>query len=64
LFSLKPVDAEGIITNAGEAGNIILTVEDHYPEGGIHDLVAAAVTLKGIPVHGIFVTQIPGSASP
>lgn len=30
LFSLKPVDAEGLIKNALEAGKTVLTIEDHY----------------------------------
>lgn len=58
------MDAEGLIKNALEAGKIVLTIEDHYKEGGIHDLVASTLTLEGIPVHGIYVTQIPSSATP
>ena len=64
LFSLKPVDQDGLIKNALEAGKIVLTIEDHYKEGGIHDLVASTLSLQGIPVHGIYVTKIPGSATP
>merc|ERR1711899_568215 len=33
-FTIKPIDAEGIIANAKECGGRILVVEDHYPEGG------------------------------
>ena len=31
-FTIKPIDAEGIIANAKECGGRILVVEDHYPE--------------------------------
>lgn len=33
LFTIKPLDADGIIRNAKACGNKILTVEDHYAEG-------------------------------
>ena len=31
-FTVKPIDAEGILSNAKECGGRILVVEDHYPE--------------------------------
>ena len=34
-FTIKPIDAEGIIANAKECGGRILVVEDHYPEVSI-----------------------------
>jgi transketolase len=45
-FTIKPIDAEGIIANAKECGGRILVVEDHYPEGGIGDAVAEVVCDK------------------
>lgn len=32
-FTIKPIDAELIRSNAKETGGKIITVEDHYPEG-------------------------------
>jgi len=32
-FTLKPIDAETIISAAHQTGGRIITVEDHYPEG-------------------------------
>ena len=61
---MKPIDVEGLIKNANEAGKIVLTVEEHYKEGGIYDLVASALSAEKIPVHGLYVTKIPGSAKP
>ena len=36
IFSIKPIDRDGIIANAQKSNNTILTVEDHYVEGGIN----------------------------
>ena len=35
LFSVKPIDAQGLLKNAKESHNIILVVEDHYINGGL-----------------------------
>lgn len=64
IFSVKPVDVDGLLKNGHECKNNILTVEDHYPEGGIHELVASAVNHGGIQVHRLSVEKIPGSAKP
>lgn len=34
-FTIKPMDAATIITNAKQCGGRIITVEDHYPEGNL-----------------------------
>ena len=34
IFTLKPIDAETLKKSAAATGNRIITVEDHYPEGG------------------------------
>lgn len=36
LFSVKPVDVETLQKAGNESEGRILTLEDHYPEGGIH----------------------------
>ncbi len=61
LYSVKPVAAEELVKNASEAGAIILVAEDHYPEGGIGEAVATALSGKGITVYRAAVTSIPGS---
>merc|ERR1712165_486693 len=45
-FTVKPIDAEAILSNAKECGGRILVVEDHYPEGGIGDAVSEVVCEK------------------
>lgn len=65
IFSIKPLDRDGIIANAKESNSTILTVEDHYIEGGIHEAVCHAVaSLGSIKVHAIAVDSIPRSGTP
>src|SRR5207247_821103 len=41
-YSIKPIDAETLLA-AAEATGKIVTVEDHFPEGGLGDAVLAAL---------------------
>jgi transketolase len=65
LYSVKPVDAETLRAAARETAAII-TVEDHFPEGGIGDAVLEA--LADAPdrpvVRKLAVRIMPGSATP
>lgn len=61
-FCIKPLDVEGIITNAKACGGKIITVEDHYPEGGLGEAVSSAISMEGgIRVKRIGVTGMPRS---
>jgi len=64
LFSVKPVDGETLRRAARETGGVILTVEDHYPEGGLGDAVAAAVSEEGFRVIKLAVNDLPRSGKP
>jgi transketolase len=65
LYSVKPVDVETIRAAARETGAII-TVEDHFPQGGIGDAVLEALAAEPgrAPVRKLAVTIMPGSATP
>jgi len=65
LYSVKPVDSEAILAAARETG-AILTVEDHWIEGGIGDVVAAVLAENGIAtrLERLAVTERPGSGPP
>lgn len=64
-FTIKPIDADTIIKNARETGGRIITVEDHYPEGGIGEAVSGAVSeCKDITVKRLAVREIPRSGKP
>ncbi|MCS7265300.1 MAG: transketolase [Armatimonadetes bacterium] len=64
LYSVKPIDEATLIRCALETNRTIITVEDHYPEGGIGDAVAGAVSKEGIKVHKLAVNDIPRSGKP
>lgn len=64
-FTVKPLDSEAIIANAKECGGRILTVEDHYPEGGLGEAVLSAVAEeKNITVKKLAVKEVPRSGPP
>jgi len=64
-FTVKPIDAEGILSNAKECGGRILVVEDHYPEGGIGDAVSEVVCEKrDFVVKKMCVREVPRSGPP
>jgi transketolase len=62
-YSLKPIDAEALHAAARECG-AILTVEDHWPEGGLGDAVLEALADAPVPVRKLAVREMPGSATP
>ena len=64
LFCVKPVDAAALLEAARACANRILTVEDHYAEGGIGDAVLEAVGTEAVTVHRLAVREIPRSGSP
>ena len=63
LYSLQPIDAATLIAAGRETGRLI-TVEDHYPTGGIGDAVARAVAPAGLTVSHLAVREIPRSGKP
>ncbi len=64
VYSIKPIDAKTLISAAADTNNTLITVEDHYPEGGLGDAVLDAVATEGICVHKLAVTGIPRSGKP
>ncbi|XP_066565941.1 transketolase-like protein 2 [Amia ocellicauda] len=64
-FTIKPLDAETILSNAKATGGRIITVEDHYKEGGLGEAVCSAVAEEpDILVQMLAVTQVPRSGKP
>jgi transketolase len=63
LYSLQPIDANALVAAGRETGRLI-TVEDHYPSGGIGDAVARAVAPAGLTVTRLAVREIPRSGTP
>jgi transketolase len=65
LYSVKPVDVDAIARAAAET-RMIVTVEDHWREGGLGDAVLDALATAGesCPVRKLAVDAMPGSGSP
>jgi transketolase len=64
LYSVKPIDEETLRQAAADTGAIV-TVEDHWPEGGLGDAVLAALAeVEGVRVRKLAVDRMPGSGKP
>ncbi|XP_051962017.1 transketolase-like [Xyrauchen texanus] len=64
-FTIKPLDATTIVASARATGGRVITVEDHYKEGGLGEAVLAAVGEEpGIMVQRLAVSHVPQSGKP
>jgi transketolase len=63
-YSVEPIDARTMIEAGKAAGGTLITVEDHYPSGGIGDAVSEAVAPAGFTVTRLAVREIPRSGQP
>src|SRR5690606_18845710 len=59
-YCIKPIDA-GTLREAAAATGALVTVEDHYPAGGLGEAVLAALAEHPVPVKSLAVTQTPMS---
>ena len=66
LYSVKPIDAATLRQAAQATGGRLLTVEDHWPEGGVGEAVATVFTEDAQPprVVRLAVRGMPGSGTP
>ncbi|KAL0978038.1 hypothetical protein UPYG_G00165140 [Umbra pygmaea] len=64
-FTIKPLDSKTIIENARQTRGRILTVEDHYYEGGLGEAVCSAVVNEqGFTLQRLAVAHVPRSGKP
>ncbi len=63
-YSVKPLGKDAILAAAQKTNNTVITVEDHYTEGGLGDAVAGELSTDGIKVHKLAVTALPRSGKP
>ncbi|XP_004482953.1 transketolase-like protein 1 [Dasypus novemcinctus] len=62
LFTIKPLDTATIISNAKATNGRVITVEDHYREGGIGEAVCAALSMEpDILVQQLAISGVPRS---
>jgi transketolase len=64
LYSIKPIDTQTIIATARSAKNNVITVEDHYLQGGLGQTVAYELRNTDIAITCLAVTQLPRSGKP
>ena len=63
-FTIKPLDVNTIRANALESGSKVITIEDHYPEGGLGEAVASSLANDNIRVKILAVREVPRSGPP
>lgn len=64
LYSIKPIDIETILEIAKNSNNKIVSVEDHYINGGIGQILAGQIINSGIKQKMLGVTKISRSGMP
>ena len=60
-YSIKPLGKKEILAAAQKTNNTVITVEDHYAEGGLGDTVAGELSVNGVRVHKLAVNGLPRS---
>lgn len=64
LYSIKPFDLNTIRTRVHASGGRLITVEDHYLQGGLGESVVAALCNDDIQAICLAVTKLPRSGKP
>jgi transketolase len=63
LYCIKPIDKKALKEALGTT-RYIITVEDHYAEGGIGEAVRSALSDHGVPIYSLAVRKMPKSGKP
>ena len=63
-YSIKPLDTTTILACVQKAGNNVITVEDHYPQGGLGEAIAYALRNHAITIECLSVQKLPHSGQP
>jgi transketolase len=63
-YSIKPLAVETITALANRSSNNVVTVEDHYLEGGLGQAVSYALRNETITINCLAVTKLPRSGKP
>jgi len=67
LYCLKPLDVSALAENIRATGGRLVTVEDHYYEGGLGETVLTALAEAGVPLAAakrLAVDRVPHSGKP
>ena len=60
-YSIKPLPGQELLAAAQESGNKLITVEDHYREGGLGEAVCYVLRNQNITIECLTVTKLPRS---
>lgn len=63
LYSIKPLDKE-TLRKAAHVTHSIITIEDHFAEGGIGEAVRTGMADIDVPVYSLTVQKMPKSGKP
>ncbi len=63
LYSIKPLDGS-TLRQAARTTRAIVTVEDHFAEGGMGEAVRSEMADVDVPVHSLAVRKVPKSGKP
>jgi transketolase len=67
LYAVKPLNAAALGEQVRAAGGHLITVEDHYAEGGLGEAILSASSANGIALaraKQLAVTRVPHSGKP
>jgi transketolase len=66
VYSVKPIDRRTLLEAVTATDGRLVTVEDHWPEGGLGDAVLAALADSGLALRAVklAVHDLPGSGRP
>jgi transketolase len=67
LYCVKPIDGKALAEEIKATGGRLITVEDHWPEGGIYEAVLSALAQAGVaPAKSkqLAVERMPHSGKP
>jgi transketolase len=62
-YSIKPVPRDVLLEAARKTNQQLITVEDHYPEGGLGDAIAGELSRDGVRVHKLAIRELPHSGT-
>lgn len=63
LYSIKPIDAVAL-KKASQETKAIITVEDHFAEGGIGEAVMRVLANEDVRIYSLAVRKVPKSGTP
>src|SRR4029079_14499406 len=66
VYTVKPLDVDGIAAAVATTGGRVVIAEDHHPEGGLGEAVIAALATAGkrLEVEHLAVRNLPSSGQP